>query len=430
MTTLKVLLKYEMGITECYYETAGIVNLKPDNKLMMKILPAIALMLLTSTTIFSLAQQTNTTQIYTAIDTKMLAIPTSMTNKTDDVARYINSNFSTEKDKVRAIFIWVASSFEYDVDNMYALNYNEKREEKIRKIMMLKKGICENYAAVFDELCNKCGIKSWIVGGYTRHNGQTADLAHAWCAVLVDGEYRLVDPTWGSGYINDNKFTRKIDNKWFMQSGESSVKTHMPFDPMWQMVYYPVSTQNFASGKTEIDKSGTYFSYPDSIAAYEKLTHLQQMEAEARRMEANGVKTTMAYNYFTNLKGNIDVARQNELINTYNDLVGMYNEVVHDLNQFINYRNKQFSPTQPDAAIQKMVDVPAARAEKVENGLMLLKGKDKRIDDLMAPMLRSVKDAQKTLDEQRDFLKKYFSKSKLGRKSMFYKYSWMGVPLN
>ncbi|GAA4460992.1 hypothetical protein GCM10023093_04820 [Nemorincola caseinilytica] len=367
---------------------------------------------------------------YATIDKKALEIPAGEATTTQGVARYINSGFGTQKEKIRAIFIWTASSFEYDVDNMYALNFHEKEQDKIDKIMRLRKGICENYAAVFHDLCQKCGLTSWLIGGYTRHNGQTSDLPHQWCAAQVDGQYYIFDPTWGSGYISNNKFTRRIDNTYFMSLPADIIRTHMPFDPMWQFLNYPVTTQEFAEGRTEVNRSKPFFSYPDSIAAHEKLPRLQQYEAEARRMEQNGIKTPMAFNYFSNLKHNIDVERQNRLVNVYNAAVTDLNSGVRDLNNFINYRNRQFTPARTDAEIQGMLDTVDRKMLRVQVKLNSIRGQDVKIDELAGPLEKNMDEVNRTLIEQKDFLQKYLSKGKTGRKSMFYKYTWMGIPLN
>src|SRR5437868_14297445 len=92
---------------------------------------------------------------YTAIDKKMLQIPSSQTASTSAIAQYIGQNFTSAKDKARAIFIWTASSIRYDLENMFAINFYEKKEDKIAKALMNRKGICENYAAVFTDICSK-----------------------------------------------------------------------------------------------------------------------------------------------------------------------------------------------------------------------------------------------------------------------------------
>src|SRR3954471_20396797 len=88
---------------------------------------------------------------YASIDKQALLLPDSLAKTTAGIAGYINTNFTTDKDKVRAIFIWVASNIQYDLENMYAMNFYEKKEAKIEKALQTRKGICENYAAVFND---------------------------------------------------------------------------------------------------------------------------------------------------------------------------------------------------------------------------------------------------------------------------------------
>jgi hypothetical protein len=69
---------------------------------------------------------------YPLVDAKMAAIP-SASNSTDAIVNYINANFKTETDKIRAVFYWTASNISYDVPGMFDLNVNETVPEKIAK---------------------------------------------------------------------------------------------------------------------------------------------------------------------------------------------------------------------------------------------------------------------------------------------------------
>src|SRR5262245_46376963 len=98
---------------------------------------------------------------FLAIDQKALKLPDSLSKTTADISSYITSNFKTDKQRARAIFIWLATNIQYDVENMFAINFYETRENKIRKSLDSRKGICENYAALFNDICSKCGIRSF-----------------------------------------------------------------------------------------------------------------------------------------------------------------------------------------------------------------------------------------------------------------------------
>ena len=213
-----------------------------------------------------------------------------MTKTTDGIARYMKSNFKTVDDKARAIFIWVATNIQYDVENMFAIDFYEKQEDKIDKALKNRKGICENYAALFNDICLKSGIKSYVIEGYTKQNGFADYIPHAWCAALIDTSWFIYDPTWGSGYINNGKFYKKINNEYYKAYPFAIILTHMPFDYLWQFMNYTISNQEYYDNKIQKDKPKVFFNYKDSLKAYEKLNHIDQLKASARRIEKNGVK--------------------------------------------------------------------------------------------------------------------------------------------
>jgi hypothetical protein len=399
---------------------------------MKRFFPTLLLLLFTGV----LFAQTSGSE-FSAIDKVAMAIPEAKTHNTQDIAGYVNSNFTTEGEKVRAIFIWVASSLQYDVDNMYAFNYNETKEAKIARALKNRKGICENYAAVFDDICKKSGLKSEIVVGYTRQEGANSFLRHGWCAVRVNNEWQLFDPTWGSGVIVDNSFEPRINNEYFRANPVELIKTHMPFDPMWQMLHYTVTNREFKDHKTAVNKSKTYFSYKDTINAYEQLNEIQQLEAGARRLQQNGINNELVHDWLTNVTNNIEVkthnqmvAQQNKVVDIYNAAIAELNAGISNLNDFINYRNKQFMPMKSDEKIRAMLDTAEQRIARADRRLKSIKGAYDKIDELMLPVQKSMRDLNKTLEDQKVFLAEYMGRGKLGRKTMFRKYTMMGVPLN
>ena len=374
---------------------------------------------------------------YAATDKKALAIPDSLTKTTDNIAVYIKTNFTKDIDKSRAIFIWTATNIQYDIDNIYAINFYEKKQEKIAKALKNRKGICENYAAVFNDVCLKVGIKSYVVEGYTMQSGFTDYLPHAWCAALIDGSWFLFDPTWGSGYISNAKFYRKINNDYFKAQPARLIKSHMPFDYLWQFLNYPVTNQEFYEGKIQQNKSKPFFNYVDSINVFEKQNHLAQLTDIARRIEKNGLKNSMLFDRLQHVKmeiENIKIETQNaeekEKVGFYNSATGYYNDGVNSLNEFIQYRNKEFTPKKTDAEIQQMLDSAETKFTKATTNLNSVQNPGNNLLPLIPKLKQSIDDALLHLKEQKDWLKEYFSKGKLGRKSMFRKYTWFGIPLN
>ena len=369
---------------------------------------------------------------YVAIDKIALRLPDSLTASTEKIAGYIVSNFKTDNEKTRAIFIWVASNIQYDIENMYALNFYEEQKEKITKCLNNKKGICENYAAVFNDICLKSGIKSFVITGYTKQNGFADYIPHAWCCALIDSSWFMFDPTWGSGYVSNSKFYEKINNAYFKVPPISLIKSHMPFDFLWEFLDYPVSNQEFYEGKTQLNKSKSYFNYKDSILVYEKQNHMERLRFSASRIERNGLKNSLIFDRLQHIKLEIEHLKQTKTINLYNLSVADYNDGVRGLNDFINYRNNQFSPIKTDSEIQNMIDVISNKLNNAIAKLDQITDAGPNTMQLKTQLIKSIDDAKAQVKAQQNWLTQYFSKGKSGRKSMFYekKITWFGIPIN
>jgi len=383
------------------------------------------------------AATVNAANQYAAIDKVALQIPDSATTTTNGIASYISSHFSKDSEKARAVFIWVAANISYDIENMFALNFHEQQEDKIAKSLKTRKGICENYAALFNDICSKAGIKSFMVEGYTKQDGFTDYIPHAWCAALIDTSWYLFDPTWGSGYITNKKFVKQINNSYFLAAPRNLIKSHMPFDYLWQFLYYPVSNHEFYEGRTQENTSKPFFNYKDSIAVFEKQDKMTYYVAAATRIEKNGLKNAMLFDRLQQLRREIEIDKQNRIVEVQNKVVNLYNSALENYNNgvsafnaFVDYRNKQFKPERPDAEIQDLLDASANQVKEANSTLAQIKNPDAGTANLIVNFRKQIGDLAARIDEQQNWLKKYFSKGKGGRRSMFTKYTWLGIPLN
>jgi hypothetical protein len=211
----------------------------------------------------------------------------------------------------------------------------------------------------------------------------------------------------------------------------------MPFDYLWQFLNYPITNQAFYEGKIQQNKTKLYFNYIDSINAHENQSYIDQLKSTAFRVEKNGVKNSLIFDKLQHLKLEIEndkIARENErqnkIINLYNAAVVDYNGGINSFNDFINYRNRQFKPQKSDAEIQSMIDIPDKKFKDARAKLEQISKPDVNTTSLMNQLAKSIEDASVQLRTQQDWLKLYLSKKKSGRKSMFYKATWFGIPLN
>lgn len=381
-------------------------------------------------TIFSGVLLSQTKADFSEVDKKVKNIPDSIRKATSSLATYIKSNFSSESDQIRAIFIWTTTNISYDIENMYAINFNETSQDKIKKAMETKKGVCINYAEVFNELANKIGIRSYVIEGFTKQSGFTDYIPHAWCGAKIDSSWFVFDPTWGSGYIQNNKFVRKINEAYFKSEPSKIIASHMPFDYLWQFLNYPITNQEFYEGKIAINEAKRFFDFEKAIDEYESAPELQKLKYSAERIEKNGIKNSMIFDRLAYKKREIEIIKQNKLASDFSKVVAKYNEGINDLNKFINFRNNQFKPVVPDDEIRGMIEICKEKlilSQNMINGLG-------EVDELNKENVNSVKvaidDAIKQASEQEAFVKEYLSKGKMGRKSMFTKVTWFGIPIN
>ena len=72
--------------------------------------------------------------------------------------------------------------------------------ENAVKTFETKSGICQNFARLLTAMCRAVGIPTRCVTGVAAFNGVTQDAVnsgHEWNEVYIDGEWHLVDATWG-----------------------------------------------------------------------------------------------------------------------------------------------------------------------------------------------------------------------------------------
>ncbi len=118
------------------------------------------------------------------------------------------------------------------------VNYRETLEDTI----FSGRAVCAGYAGVYKAIALRGGLNCIMVTGHGKGFGHnpTKDGAptpprnatgHAWNAVQIDGgEWKLIDPCWGAGHIDPEKYTKKFDPSMFVMSNEDFGLKHFPED--------------------------------------------------------------------------------------------------------------------------------------------------------------------------------------------------------
>lgn len=384
-------------------------------------------------------QKTTPPNPYRQTDQVITAMPAAAENSVAAVAAYIRDHFTREPEQVRAAFFWITQNINYDITNMFAINFYENRDDKLKKVLATRQGICEHFALLFTALCQQLNIEAYIIEGFTKQNGFTDYIPHAWCAAKVDSNWYLFDPTWGSGYISNKQFVKKLNNDYYLVSPEKLIRSHMPFDYLWQFLNYPVTTAQFYENKTTQNRDQPYFNYRDSIQAYNQASLDHQLQGAIYRIEKNGVRNAMIFDRLHHIKmqlENLRIKKQNEkqqaAVDTINQISDDYNNAIILINQYIDYRNHQFAPPKPDEAIRSMFDTAANAITSITERLSTVDDTFSNVASAKASIQKSIRALQPQLKEQKDWLDEYLSKSKARRRAMFYerKLTWFGIPLN
>jgi hypothetical protein len=294
---------------------------------------------------------TGLSQLISPQDKLALQIPEQQTYTTTGISSYVKSNFTSDSDRVRAIFVWVANNINYDVEKVRLKKIQERTT--IEDVLRSRKAVCQGYSELFVALNKECNINSTLISGYTKMpDGSISELSHAWVAAEINNKWYLFDPTWAAGMVKDFQFTRMFSNRFYKKLPEEMIKDHMPFDPMYQFLNHTVSFDEFNKGNTAINTSKPYFSYTDTIKAYNKLDTLSKFVSVARRINKNGERNQLVYDFVKLLNKNQDIGQSKM---GFEGAVASFKKSTDLFNSYIDHKNKRFSAVS-NKEIQEMID--------------------------------------------------------------------------
>ncbi|MCW2118107.1 transglutaminase domain-containing protein [Flavobacterium sp. 7A] len=364
---------------------------------------------------------------YDSVDKKMAVIPADFITTTAKIATYINANFKTDEDKLRAVFYWTATNISYDVKNMLVDNSLETSQEKINNTLKSHQGVCIHYAEVFHAITTDLKIKNFIIDGMVKQGDKVNTLAHAWCAVEMDGKWFLADPTWGAGGIQNGIFVKKLNNSYYKVAPSLMVESHLPFDYLWQFSASPITFDTFISNKITKTAAKVKFDFEQEIIRYQTLSEMDRFFEVVQRIENNGYKLPVVTAYLTVIKKNASAARLNSGVDKMNRLVTNYNQAIVYLNDLVVYRNKKFNPIISDEDLVLKARESKEKLTKCQEDVYAIGDVGAENKVALSTLKRQINDALHNSEEQYQFVQDYLKHSKIGRKMMFGKLSLFGV---
>ncbi|WP_257351419.1 transglutaminase domain-containing protein [Pseudalkalibacillus decolorationis] len=136
------------------------------------------------------------------------------------LAKELTTGITDEKEKAKAIYEYVAKNVTYDVEKLN--NESFRFDDSALKTLKKRTGVCQDYAYLAMALLRANGMEARMVTGSAVFSTQP----HAWVETKVGGKWLTMDPTWGSGYLQDGKFIKEFTMKYFDPDPVEFDKTH------------------------------------------------------------------------------------------------------------------------------------------------------------------------------------------------------------
>lgn len=184
-----------------------------------------------------------------AVDAWVDSAPAEAERSVGSLAGYLAEAGPGEVERVRAIYRWLTMNVAYDTRGYRTGDYGDLSPEGV---LRRRSAVCTGYAGLAEALGSAMGLEIRVLNGWSKGYGYTAGQTfdgpanHAWNAVRVDGRWRLMDPTWGAGYLDGRmEFVRDFREHYFLTDPEAFVFDHLPEAPEWQLLDDPLEPAEY-----------------------------------------------------------------------------------------------------------------------------------------------------------------------------------------
>ena len=180
----------------------------------------------------------------------------------------VSNDFATDEERVRAFYVWITDNVSYNTAAYRALQNKIQRptrivnssyrgmlnreQQVVESVFKRRKTMCFGFSMLFKALCERSGIPAEVIRGIAKVDeneiNEVRDLKdHAWNAVQVNGEWKLVDLTWSTGFADPGtgKWVRKLDDYYFFTPPHIFNTTHYPECSFWQLTDEKMDLQEF-----------------------------------------------------------------------------------------------------------------------------------------------------------------------------------------
>lgn len=155
------------------------------------------------------------------------------------LAEEITAGCTNNYERIKAIYGWICSHIDYDTS--YKIR---SADECLKK----QKGVCQAYCELFFLLGKALGIRVETIDGKAKdQTGYVNPNGHGWLfAYTRENRGVLMDPTWGAGSVEGDKFVRDENCwAWFNVTPEWMILSHFPDKASCQLLDKPLTEKEF-----------------------------------------------------------------------------------------------------------------------------------------------------------------------------------------
>lgn len=169
-----------------------------------------------------------------------------MATATTLATTYVCRPYRSDVQRLRAIFTWVAEIICWEED------FEGDGKIDTRRVIQQKRACAEEYSVLVMEMCGAVGLHCEVVRGYLKTPGEIPETNmlprpnHWWNAVLVDGEWRMIDcclasPSNPKRVLYSSVGSGSADFWYFLTRPSELCWTHMPDHHEQQHMCPPVA---------------------------------------------------------------------------------------------------------------------------------------------------------------------------------------------
>jgi len=161
----------------------------------------------------------------------------------------IQSAAKTDSAKVWDLVKWISDEVAYETNTKYHKNLSNISRPVAENAYLHGQAVCIGYAKLFEKLCTAARIPAITVEGIAYNNTDESLENHAWNLVFYAGKWRVVDPTWASGSIENGRYKSNFKKQYVDLPLEKREFSHYPYDPLLQQRKTPISFADFKNQK-------------------------------------------------------------------------------------------------------------------------------------------------------------------------------------